>query len=65
MVFDNTKLKKAVPEFKPTVHFEEGIAATIRNVLSNRELQKDAPEFDSWCDRVISVLENARKEFQS
>lgn len=65
VVFDNTKLKKAVPEFKPTVHFEEGIAATIRNVLSNRELQKDDPEFDAWCDRVISVLENARKEFQS
>lgn len=62
VVFDNSKLKKAVPEFKPVVHFEDGIRMTIKNVLSNSELQKDDPEFDQWCDKVISVLEKAKKE---
>lgn len=48
VVFDNSKLKKAVPEFRPAVHFEEGISNTI---------------IDAWCDKVISVLEKAKKEF--
>lgn len=64
VVFDNSKLKKAVPEFKPVVHFEDGIRMTIKNVLSNSELQKDDPEFDQWCDKVISVLEKAKNEIK-
>lgn len=64
VVFDNSKLKKAVPEFKPVVHFEDGIKMTIKNVLSNSELQKDDPEFDQWCDKVISVLEKAKNEIK-
>lgn len=61
VVFDNTKLKTAVPEFKATVHFEDGIKRTIDNVLSKPELQVDDPEFDAWCDRVINALEAAKK----
>lgn len=62
VVFDNSKLKKVVPEFKPTVHFEDGIRKTLENVLSKKELQIEDPEFDEWCDRVIEVLEKAKKE---
>jgi len=62
VVFDNRKLKKAVPEFRPTVHFEEGIRKTIENVLSKPELQNEDSEFDAWCDKVIDVLEKAKKE---
>lgn len=62
VVFDNTKLKKAVPEFKPIVHFEDGIRKTIENVLNNPSLQKEDKEFDEWCDKVIDALENAKKE---
>ena len=61
VVFDNSKLKKAVPEFRPTVHFEEGIRKTIANVLLKPELQIEDPEFDKWCDNVIEALENAKK----
>jgi len=64
VVFDNTKLKRAVPDFKSTVHFENGIRQTIEYVLSHPEFQKEDPEFDAWCDRVISVLENAKKEIK-
>lgn len=62
VVFDTTKLKNAVPEFNPTVRFEEGIRKTIENILSKPELQKEDKEFDEWCDKIIEVLENAKKE---
>ena len=62
VVFDNTKLKKAVPEFKATVHFEQGVKNTIDYVLSHPEFQTEDKEFDDWCDRVIAALENAKKE---
>lgn len=61
VVFDNSKLKNAVPEFRPKVHFEEGIRDTIQNVLSHPELQVEDPEFDAWCDKVIDALETAKK----
>ena len=65
VVFDNSKLKKVVPEFKPIVHFEDGVRKTIENVLSNKELQKEDPEFDEYCDKVIEILEKAKKEIKN
>lgn len=61
VVFDNSKLKKIVPEFKATKHFEQGIRETIEHVLATPELQKEDPEFDAWCDRVIEAQEAAKK----
>lgn len=61
VVFDNSKLKRIVPDFHCTVRFEQGIRKTIQNVLAKPELQKEDPEFDAWCDRVIAALENAKK----
>lgn len=62
VVFDNTKLKRAVPDFVPTVRFDVGIRKTIEYVLAHKECQVEDEEFDAWCDRVISALENAKKE---
>jgi nucleoside-diphosphate-sugar epimerase len=53
VVFDNSKLKRLVPGFNATVRFDQGIKIILDKVLSNPELQKADPEFDSWCDRVI------------
>lgn len=64
VVFDNSKLKKVVPEFRPTVHFEDGVRRTIENVLANKELQIEDEEFDKWCDKVIEVLEKAKREIK-
>ncbi|MCQ2128859.1 MAG: SDR family oxidoreductase [Bacteroidaceae bacterium] len=60
VVFDNTKLKKAVPEFKATVRFDQGIRWTLENVLSHPELQVEDPEFDEWCDRIIAAVDGMR-----
>ena len=63
VVFDNSKLKQAVPGFVPTVRFEQGIRDTIENILAHPELQREDPEFDEWCDRVIAAREAALKFF--
>lgn len=64
VVFDNTKLKKAVPGFQATVSVAEGIANTVDYVLAHPQCQADDPEFDDWCDKVINALENAKKSLQ-
>lgn len=62
VVFDNTKLKRAVPNFVPEVRFDAGIRKTVEYVLAHKELQVEDKEFDEWCDKVIAVMENAKKE---
>ena len=61
VVFDNTKIKRIVPEFKAEVHVEQGIRNTVEYVLSHPECQTPDPDFDQWCDKVINALENAKK----
>ncbi|MBR5944228.1 MAG: NAD-dependent epimerase/dehydratase family protein [Lachnospiraceae bacterium] len=63
VIFDNSKLKRAVPDFRPSVRFEEGITRCLDNVLFNPALQIEDPEFDRWCDKVITVLDNAKRNF--
>ncbi len=63
VLFDNTKVKRAVPEFNPSIHFEDGIRKCLNNILSNPQLQKEDPEFDAWCDKVIDSLEEAKRKF--
>lgn len=61
VVFDNSKLKAAVPGFKATTPFAKGVRQTVDYVLSHPECQIPDPEFDEWCDKVISALKAARK----
>lgn len=63
VVFDNSKLKKAVPGFVATIRAEQGIRKTVEYVLSHPEEQIEDPEFDAWCDKVIEKLEQVKKEF--
>ncbi len=55
VIFDNTKLKRLVPGFQALVRFDQGIRNTIDNILKTPELQRDDPEFDSWCDAIIEA----------
>lgn len=61
VVFDCRKLRQAVPDFRPAVRFEQGVRDTVANVLAHPELQREDPEFDAWCDRVIEALEAAKR----
>lgn len=62
VVFDNAKLKRTVPDMQTTVRFDQGVRIALDYILSHpEECQKDDPEFDAWCDRVIQTLEKAKK----
>ena len=54
VVFDNTKIKRLAPEFCAKVRADEGIKLTIANVLKDKKLQQEDPEFDAWCDNIIT-----------
>lgn len=61
VVFDNAKLKRAVPGLNMNVRFEQGIKMTLEYILSHPECQVEDPEFDEWCDKVIDILDKAKK----
>ena len=60
VLFDNRKLKRAVPGFQATVRFEQGVRRTLDHILSHPECQPADPNFDAWCDRVIAAVEAAK-----
>lgn len=62
VVFDNSKLKRAVPGFCATVRMDQGIKKTVEYVLAHEEHQVPDEEFDAWCDRVIAAMEKAKNE---
>jgi hypothetical protein len=61
VIFDCTKLKRAVPGFKATTRFDEGVRRCVDYLLTHPELQVDDPEFNEWCDKVIEAQEQAKK----
>lgn len=59
VVFDNSKLKRLVPDFVATTRFDQGIKQTVKYILEHPEYQKEDKDFDMWCDKVILALESA------
>ena len=62
VVFDNSKLKRAVPDMRTPVRFDQGVRIALEYVLSHPECQVEDPEFDAWCDRLLLALDRAREE---
>ncbi|MBQ1291867.1 MAG: NAD-dependent epimerase/dehydratase family protein, partial [Lachnospiraceae bacterium] len=53
VVFDNSKLRKAVPDMRTQVRFDQGVRRSLDYILAHPdECQVEDPEFDAWCDRV-------------
>ena len=50
----------AVPSFKATTRFDEGVRRCVTYLMEHPELQVEDPEFDAWCDRVIEAQEKAK-----
>ena len=63
VIFDNSKLKRVVPGFTCTVRMDQGVKESVEYLLAHPEMQKENPEFDAWCDKVIDTLEEAKKRF--
>jgi len=60
VMFDCSKLKRAVPGFQTTTRFDEGVRRCIQYIMVHPELQTEDTEFDQWCDRVIAAQEQAK-----
>ncbi len=60
VVFDCSKLKRAVPGWQATVRFDEGVRRCVAYLMAHPELQVEDPEFDAWCDRVIDAQEQTK-----
>lgn len=57
VIFDNTKIKRAVPQFCATTRFDEGARECVAYMYSHPECQVADPVFDQWCDEVIEAYE--------
>jgi nucleoside-diphosphate-sugar epimerase len=53
-LYDISKLKRFVPDFKPQISLREGLSRYLDLINQHPELQVDDPEFDAWCDTLIS-----------
>ena len=61
VVFDNKKLKSLVPEMTTRVPFHRGVRIALDYIMAHpEECQREDPEFDAWCDRVIAAQEQAK-----
>lgn len=58
-VFDNSKIKKLVPDFQATIRFDQGIKPCIEYFLQNKSLQAGDELYDEWCDMVVSTQQAA------
>ena len=65
VIFDCTKLRRAVPGFEATTRFDQGVRRCIAYLLAHPELQVEDPEFDQWCDRVIEAQEQSKCQFSN
>ena len=63
VIFDCTKLKRAVPGFQATTRFDQGVRRCVSHLLAHPELQVEDSEFDAWCDKVIAAQEQAKSSF--
>lgn len=65
VVFDNTKLKRAVPEFVCTTRFDQGVKETVDYILAHPQYQLVDEEFDAWCDKLLVALEEMKSSMRN
>jgi nucleoside-diphosphate-sugar epimerase len=58
VIFDNTKIKTFVPEFKAVIPFKQGIRETIQWFEADPERQHIDPKTEEWVDRLLAAYEN-------
>ena len=60
VVFDNSKIRRIVPEMVTHIPFHRGVRIALAYIFSHPEEYKEDPDFDAWCDKVIDALEKAK-----
>lgn len=59
VIFDNSKIKRLVPDFCATIPFARGAVEIVNWYLADETRQKVDPEFDRLCDRIIQDYEGS------
>ncbi len=62
VIFDNSKLKRLVPQMTTNIPFHEGVRISLDYILAHLDRYQEDPEFDEFCDKVIAAQEKAKKE---
>ena len=57
VIFDNSKVKRAVPGFAATTRFDQGVRRSLAYIASHPECQTPDPDFDVWTDELIARYE--------
>lgn len=63
VLFDNTKIKRAVPAFTTTTNFSRGARECVEYIYSHPECQTPDLVFDAWCDRLLEAWDKALETF--
>ncbi|MDR3091120.1 MAG: SDR family oxidoreductase [Clostridiales bacterium] len=58
-VFDNTKIKRAVPGFSAGIRFDAGVGECVEAFRKTPALQAPNEAYDKWCDAVEKELAEA------
>ncbi|MBN2011830.1 SDR family oxidoreductase [candidate division KSB1 bacterium] len=61
MIFDNTKIKRVVPDFKATIPFAVGIEEVIRWYDADKSRQKINESHNAMMDKIIQAYDAAWK----
>jgi hypothetical protein len=56
-IYDNTKIKRFVPDFVATIPFKEGIKRTVRWFEADPERMVIARENNALMDKIIEAYE--------
>lgn len=57
VIFDNSKIKSFVKDFKCEISIEEGCKMYLDYMNAHPELQIEDKEFNEWCDQIIEIYE--------
>lgn len=64
VVFDNSKIKRLVPDFVCSISMAEGLRQSVEYMLTHPETQTPDQEFDAWCDRIVAAMRAADEAFE-
>ena len=62
VIFDNSKIKRAVPDYVATTRFDEGVRRCVAHIYSHPTLQVPDPDFDTWTDALVERYEALVRE---
>lgn len=57
-IFDNTKIKRLVPDFIATTRMEQGVRSAVKYHLAHKERQILDAAFDSTCEKMLDAYQN-------